>query len=148
MKKIVLLFTAALFAMTTSCDETKRVLDVAGDVQLSGTYTVTQINSKASTANNTDEQTLSFAALDRSIRGNTGCNTFFGNYTIDLYAITIGDLAVTKKACSASVMTQEDNLLVALSNTGSYSLQDDTLTLLSKTDRSVLLTAKKQTQEN
>jgi len=148
MKKIVLLFTAALFAMTTSCDETKRVLDVAGDVQLSGTYTVTQINSKASTANNTDEQTLSFAALDRSIRGNTGCNTFFGNYTIDLYAITIGDLAVTKKACSASVMTQEDNLLVALNNTGSYSLQDDTLTLLSKTDRSVLLTAKKQTQEN
>jgi len=147
MKNIVLLFTAALFAITTSCEETKRVLDVAGDVQLSGTYTVTQINSKASTALNADEQTLSFAALDRSIRGNTGCNTFFGNYTIDLYAITIGELAVTKKACPASVMTQENNLLSALNNTGSYSLQDDTLTLLSKTDRSVLLTAKKQKTE-
>lgn len=147
MKTAAFLTTLIVFIFASSCDETKKVLDVAGDVQLSGTYTVTQINNLSSDTGKATEQTLSFAALDRSIRGNTGCNTFFGNYTIDLYAITIGNLAVTEKGCVAPIMRKERNFLNALKNTGSYSLQDDTLTLLSKTDRSVLLTAKKQTTE-
>lgn len=128
----------------TSCDETKRVIDAAGSVQLSGTYTVTGLNSAKIAAG---DLTLGFAALDKSVNGSTGCNTFFGNYTIDYPALTFGELAVTKKACPGTTMKTETTYLEALNNVGSYGLQNGVLTLYSKTDRSVLITAKKDTQE-
>jgi heat shock protein HslJ len=122
------------------CDETKKVIDVAGSVQLSGSYTVVDFGKTVSTS---EPMTFSFAALDKSIRGNTGCNSFFGNYTIDLYALSFGDFSVTEKYCDEPVMIAERALLKALQNTGSYSLQDNVLTLYSKNDRSVLVKANK-----
>ena len=133
------LLTALLLFM--GCDETKKVIDVAGTVQLSGNYTVTEAGD---TAVNSEDVTFSLAALDKSISGNTGCNSFFGNYTIDLYAMSFGDLAVSEKYCDKDIMNTERRLLNALNNTGSYALQDGVLTLYSKTDRSVLLKATKE----
>ena len=127
----------------TSCDETKKVIDVAGSVQLTGNYTVSAINGKnpASKIN----PTFSLSAIDNSFRGTTGCNSVFGNYSIDLYAIDFGDLAVSEKFCpEKEIMTTERDFLDALNNTGSYTLQNGVLTLYSKTDRSVVLSAKKE----
>ena len=74
MKKFILiLLTTVLFI---SCDETKKVIDAAGNVQLSGTYNVVTVGGETVQNNN---PYITFTALDKAINGNTGCNSFFGN---------------------------------------------------------------------
>ena len=144
MKKVI--FAIAILISFISCDETKKVIDVAGSVQLSGTYTITKLDE--TTVGAKAGITVTFAAIDKSVRGNTGCNSFFGSYNNDLYALTFSEIAMTEKACPAgNIMQNEIKFANALNNTGSYNLQDNVLTLYSKTDRSVLLTAKKDTKE-
>lgn len=140
MKILNTLFIAAV--LFTSCDETKKVIDVAGNVQLSGNYTISSIGDNAVSEN---APTISFTALDKSVRGNTGCNSFFGNYALDLYALSFSDIASTEMACNQPIMTNENQFMAALRNTGSYSLENNVLTLYSKNDRSVLLSAAKKT---
>jgi heat shock protein HslJ len=138
---ISLLFFAMIF---TNCDETKKVIDLAGTVQLSGNYIVTEIGMSAVDPNS---MTFSLAALDKTINGNTGCNSFFGNYTLDMYALGFGDFAVTERYCDEPVMIAERAYLKALGESGSYTLQNNILTLYSKLDRSVLLKAQKETNQ-
>jgi len=126
------------------CDETKKVIDTAGSVQLSGMYTVNSIKGAKTGVTNIN---ISFAALDKSIRGNTGCNTFFGKYNNDLYALSFNDIAVTEMACEEPIHSREQNFLEVLRNTGSYTYDKGVLTLYSKTDRSELLTAKKDSTD-
>ncbi|MFC7356336.1 META domain-containing protein [Jejudonia soesokkakensis] len=148
MKNLVLIIAVVLLGSMSSCEETKKVIGVAGSVQLSGNYMVTDITGAPDKISKEgDPLTINFAALDRSIRGNTGCNTYFGTYTIDLYALSFSDIGATERACSEPVMAKESAFMMALGNTGSYELQNNILTLFSKTDRSVLLTAKKEVQE-
>lgn len=142
MKTLATLSLILFAVIVTGCDETKKVIDVAGSVQLTGSYTVTTLNGKKLV--NTTNPTFTMSALDNSFRGTTGCNSVFGNYTIDLYAINFGDLAVSEKFCSEKeIMKTERDFLDALNNAGSYALDNGVLTLYSKTDRSVLLSAKK-----
>lgn len=139
MKKLLPLLVALVFL--TSCDETKKVVDIAGNVQLSGTYTIATLEGESVT---TKTPSISFFALDKTVKGNTGCNSFFGNYTLDLYALSFNDIAATEMACDEPIMSTENKFMNALRNTGSYSIQKNTLTLYSKNDRSVLLTAAKE----
>jgi heat shock protein HslJ len=136
------LLTSILLAtfLFTSCDETKKVVDAAGSIQLSGTYTITSAMNKTITGT---DKNLTFAALDKSVKGNAGCNSFFGNYTLDLYALSFGTLASTEMYCDEPIMEKENAIFKALRDTGSYTLENDVLTLLSKNDRSVLLKATK-----
>ncbi len=134
-----ILISAVLFI---SCDETKKVIDVAGSVQLSGLYEVSSINGNQIEEN---KPTINFVALDKSIRGNTGCNSFFGKYTLDLYALSFAEIASTEMACDTPIMETENAFINALNNTGSYDLENSVLTLYSKIDRSVLLIAVKET---
>lgn len=139
MKNVVLTIFTALSLM--SCNETKKVIDTAGSVQLSGTYTIDSINGSEISEN---MPTIIFTALDKGIKGNAGCNSFFGKYTSDLYALSFEEIASTEMYCEEPIMDIENNFLQGLYNTGSYSLEDGILTLYSKTDRSVLITAKKE----
>ncbi|WP_432412591.1 META domain-containing protein [Rasiella sp. SM2506] len=134
---ISLVLTALLF---TGCEETKKVIDTAGRVQLSGTYNVTMAGAQKVTKS---ENSITFRALDNSVSGNAGCNDYFGNYTLDLYALNFGPIGVTEQYCDENIMKVERNVLNALRDTGSYTLENDVLTLLSKNDRSVLLKASK-----
>ncbi|AFL81000.1 heat shock protein [Aequorivita sublithincola DSM 14238] len=146
MKTLATLSLLLFTVIFTSCDETKKVIDVAGSVQLTGNYTVSAINGKK--LENTTNPTFTLSALDNSFRGTTGCNSVFGNYTIDLYAINFGQLAVSEKMCmDKSIMKTERDYLDALNNTGSYAIANGVLTLYSKTDRSVLMSAKKDSSE-
>ena len=86
-------------------------------------------------------------AYDKSIKGNTGCNSFFGKYALDLNVLTFSDIGSTEMACEQPIMDIENNFLQALRETGSFSLKDNVLTLLSKDDQSVLLKAQKETNE-
>lgn len=138
MKKVIILLTSVL--LLSSCDETKKVIDTAGQVQLSGSYTVQTINGNLIDENN---PTLSFNVLDKGVNGTTGCNRYFGSYSLDLYALSFSELASTEMACEEPIMTIEWDFMKALDQTGSYALSEGVLTLYSKLDRSVLLTAKK-----
>jgi len=134
MKALFTLLIATVFF--TSCDETKKVIDVAGNVQLSGNYTISTLGDRAVSEN---APTISFTALDKAIRGNTGCNSFFGNYALDLYALSFSGIGSTEMACDEPIMTNENQFLDALWKTGSYTLENNVLILYSKNDRSVLL---------
>lgn len=141
--KTIATLTMIFSLILTGCDETKRVIDVAGSVQLTGNYSVSAINGKKLTTET--NPTFSMSALDNSFRGTTGCNSVFGNYTLDLYAIDFGNLAVSEMYCAEKeVMKTERDFLDALNNTGSYAIENNVLTLYSKTDRSVLLKASKE----
>lgn len=147
MKTITYLSILIFAVIFTSCDETKRVIDAAGNIQLTGNYTVTQINGNK--PQGAVVPTFSLSAVDNSFKGTTGCNSVFGNYNLDLYAIDFGDLAVSAKECAESdVMQNERNFLDALKSTGSYDMQNNVLTFYSKTDRSIVLKASKETNKN
>lgn len=131
------------FLLMTSCDETKKAIDVAENINLSGSYIVSSINGEKvkSTA-----PSITFVAIDKTVRGKTGCNSFFGNYTTDLYALSITELAVSEMYCEdEDIQKTERDFLNALNNLGSYSLEDNVLTLYSIKDRSVLAKASKNT---
>ncbi|MBL4662656.1 MAG: META domain-containing protein [Flavobacteriaceae bacterium] len=141
-------FFTVLFAalVLVSCDETKKVIDVAGSVQLSGAYKVSSVYNTAVSEN---APTFNFFALDKTIKGNTGCNSFFGNYSLDLYAITFSDIGSTEMACDQPIMDVENSFLKALRNAGSYNIENSVLTIYSKSDRSVLMVAiKNRAAEN
>lgn len=140
MKNLLSLFL--VLTLFISCDETKKVVDIAGNVQLSGTYTVATLDGEEVTANH---PSISFFALDKTVKGNTGCNNFFGKYTLDLYVLSFSEVGATEMACDEPIMSNENKFMNALYNTGSYSIQKNTLKLYSKADRSVLLTATKET---
>lgn len=142
MKTLATLSLLIFTVIFTSCEETKKVIDVAGSVQLTGNYTVSAINGKKLA--NTSNPTFTLSALDNSIKGTTGCNSVFGTYSLDLYTISFKDLAVSEKAClDKNIMKSERDFLDALNNTGSYNLENGALTFYSKTDRSVVLSASK-----
>lgn len=143
MKTLATLTILVCTLLFSGCDETKKVIDVAGNVQLTGSYTVTALNGKKLA--NTTNPTFTLSALDNSFRGTTGCNSVFGNYTIDLFAINFGDLAVSEKMCmDKNIMGTEMDFLNALKEAGSYTLENNILKIFSKYDQSVLLSAKKE----
>src|SRR5690554_4542973 len=82
--------------ITTSCDETKKVIDVAGNINLAGTYGISSINGEKP---KTTAPTITFVAMDKTLRGTTGCNSYFANYSIDLYTMDISELAVSEMYC-------------------------------------------------
>lgn len=139
MRKLISMLVLSL--LFTGCDETKKVIDAAGQVQLSGTYHILSIGQDIISEN---APNITFSALEKKVNGSTGCNRFFGTYTLDLYALGFSEIASTEMACEEPIMTRENAFLSALDQTGSYTLETEILTLYSKTDRSVLLTAKKQ----
>jgi len=140
MKKFITVIVIAL--LISACDETKKVVNVAENVPLSGAYKISSISNKAVSEN---APTINFITLEKTIRGNTGCNNFFGNYTIDLYALSFHDIGSTEMACEQPIMDVENAFLRALWNTGSYDLENSVLTLYSKNDRSIILVAIKET---
>jgi len=63
------------------------------------------------------------------LRGNGGCNGFFGSYETNGTALAIGALGATKMMCEAEVMAGEDALLGILARTTAYERDGTTLVL-------------------
>jgi heat shock protein HslJ len=61
--------------------------------------------------------------------GSAGCNTFNGDYESSGDTLTFGPLASTKMACEQGVMDQEAQVLAALGEVTSWSVEEDRLTL-------------------
>ncbi len=68
---------------------------------------------------------------DGKVRGNAGCNQFFGNFTTAGDAISIGPFGTTRKHCGKVIMKAERDFLAALSSARRYSFKHLRLTLVS-----------------
>ena len=143
------IFTAisliVLVILFTSCNETKKVIEDTGSVQITGKYNVTALyDTKVS-----KDKGISFeiSELNKSIRGTTGCNSFFGAVAKEGLSLRITDLNISENYCDDLVMKSEQNLVRALNTAGSYILKKDILTLYADSDHSVILNAIKDTIE-
>lgn len=68
------------------------------------------------------------------VSGFSGCNQFFGPYTLDRDRVTIGPLAGSMMACEPAATKVENAVQAALAGTFRYVLADGRLTLISGTD--------------
>ncbi len=66
---------------------------------------------------------------DGTVSGNSGCNTFVGNYKRGTDTLEFGDLAQTAMACDDGIMKQEQAFLAALKQSKTYELGKGTLDL-------------------
>jgi heat shock protein HslJ len=74
------------------------------------------------------------------IAGSTGCNRFFGSYTVSGDTLSFGQLGSTMMACPDEVMQQETSFLQLMGVVASYSIVDDTLTLSTADGQSLVFT--------
>ncbi|SCX90845.1 Heat shock protein HslJ [Nonlabens sp. Hel1_33_55] len=123
---------AILFISTTSCDETRQVLNTGSRVELNGSYNVNQLNGNTVSAG----QTINFNGLAKTISGNAGCNTYNAPFTIETYQLNIGNVALTRMSCPD--MSMENNFLAAVEKVTSYQKTDGTLTLLDANNNVVI----------
>lgn len=65
--------------------------------------------------------TLTFA--DGAVSGSSGCNTFRSGYGVDGAQITVQPAIVTRKACAAELMEQEQQFLAALQSSMTFSIE-------------------------
>jgi heat shock protein HslJ len=68
--------------------------------------------------------------VDGSIKGNGGCNNFFGSLQTTDGGISVGELGATRMACPADVMDREMAFMKALQDSTQFELGDNSLHLL------------------
>ncbi|MFN8185489.1 MAG: META domain-containing protein [Gaiellales bacterium] len=74
--------------------------------------------------------TLAFAD-DGTLAGTSGCNQYGGGFTVDGDALTVEPLRSTRMACEDDVMAQEFAYTTALEAAQSFSIDGDTLEIVS-----------------
>ena len=75
--------------------------------------------------------------VDGSIKGNGGCNGFFGSLEQSDSGIGVGPFGSTRKACSAAIMSRETAFMDAVQKTSGFKTRGDSMSLLDE-DGSVL----------
>ncbi|MFL0353369.1 META domain-containing protein [Xanthomarina sp. GH4-25] len=106
--------------------------------QIPGTYQVTSIEKNDASSNNL---TLQFDNITKTVSGFSGCNRFTGNYKLDGNSITLGPLASTRMACKGSENTIEQKMLQALSQVNVIRFENQEL-ILSNNDLELLKATK------
>ena len=66
---------------------------------------------------------------DGTITGNSGCNGFGGDYSVDGDQVTFGQIVSTLMACDDPRMAQEEAVHRVLTETVRYKIEGNTLTL-------------------
>jgi heat shock protein HslJ len=66
---------------------------------------------------------------DGTVAGNSGCNGFGGNYTVEGDQVTFSEIVSTLIACEEPIMSQEGAVLEALTDAVVYEIEGNTLTL-------------------
>ncbi len=70
-------------------------------------------------------------AVDGSIDGNGGCNSFFGALQKTDDGIAVGELGATQMACPEDIMDRETAFMQALQSTARLEIGENSLQLLS-----------------
>jgi heat shock protein HslJ len=66
---------------------------------------------------------------DGTVTGNSGCNGLGGTYTVEGDQVTFSEVVSTLMACDDPRMEQEDAFQQVLTDTASYKVEGNTLTL-------------------
>ena len=77
-------------------------------------------------------------AVDGSINGHAGCNTFFGSLTQTDSGIAVGQLGSTRMACPEPIMNRESAFLSALQQATEFEVSAARMTSLDA-DRTLLI---------
>ena len=68
--------------------------------------------------------------IDGSIKGNAGCNTFFGSLEQSKTGLGVGPLGTSRKACAEVIMSREATFLDAVQKTADLESGRDSMSLL------------------
>ena len=77
---------------------------------------------------------------DSTMAGNSGCNGYGGNYTVEGNQITFTEIVSTLMLCDEPVMEQEEAVYQVLTDTPTFQIEGNTLTLTNN-DRMLVFTA-------
>ena len=81
---------------------------------------------------------------DGTISGNVGCNSFGGDYKVDGDKITFGPISSTLMMCAdTAIADQETAVLNTLTDTMTFVIAGDTLTITSADGSSAIVLARK-----
>jgi heat shock protein HslJ len=69
-------------------------------------------------------------AVDGSIKGNAGCNRFFGTLEMHEGELSVGELGATRKMCPADIMQKERAFMQALQDARHFEMGQNSLQLL------------------
>jgi heat shock protein HslJ len=76
---------------------------------------------------------------DEQLSGNVGCNGFGGEYKVEGDGITFGPIISTEMFCEGPVGEQEATTLAVLSESATFVLDGDVLTITSADGNSVIV---------
>jgi heat shock protein HslJ len=76
---------------------------------------------------------------DGTVTGDSGCNGLGGNYTVEGDQVTFSEIVSTLMACDDPRMVQEDAVHQVLTDTATYKIEGNTLTLMNN-DMALVLT--------
>jgi heat shock protein HslJ len=76
---------------------------------------------------------------DGTVAGTSGCNEFGGGYAVEGDQITFKEIVSTLKLCDTPLMGQEEAMYQVLTETATYHIEDNTLTITNN-DRVLVLT--------
>lgn len=124
--------TTSVSTTTTAPATTVTTLPIPDPIKLAGTRWVATTmfigGAEVQFVNNA-RPTIDFNNDGRSFGGSTGCNSYFGEYTIGGGTISFGDMGMTEIACDEPLMTQESHVMAVLVEASIYSVEDGILTI-------------------
>lgn len=140
MKRIPLLWIA-LFVIAGS------VLTACSGIapaSLAGTWKLVSYGSSTSLtpAAANVETSLTFGS-DGKLNGNVGCNSFNGDYKVNGNTIVFGPIASTMMACADPIGRQESAVFSVFTNSASYKVDGNMLTVTSLDGNSIAVFAQK-----
>ena len=120
-----LLFSFFVFFILSGCKDKKEHTFATGDIR-GVTWQLSDIGDKQLT---TDIKTTLIFGEDYKISGNTGCNNYFGTYTLMPYAegFKVSNIGSTRKMCPEEIMERENTYLEVLGKAVSIKFNDNKL---------------------
>ncbi|WP_170234459.1 MULTISPECIES: META domain-containing protein [Bizionia] len=135
MKLITLLIT--VFLLNCGGANNGTVMAEKTNKLTSGPFTVSKVNGDAYS-----NLTVEFDTQTQKVSGFSGCNRFFGDYTVNGNQLNFGALATTHKMCSPEDNIKEQHLLKALAEVNAFDISGTTLQL--KNNEATVLVAEQK----
>lgn len=127
MKFLLSIFTVLI--TTFSCKSTKDVAEKSTAMQdpIFGTYSISKLVNQDILSTNLS---ITFEEGTNRVSGRSGCNNFFGSYTVEGDSISLDKIGSTKKFCGPEIGKVESEFLNALIAIKTFTLKDGVLSLL------------------
>jgi heat shock protein HslJ len=131
-KYLLILFVTSLALSACASQESS--------TSLIGTWNLTSYGPAASqTPAVADSEAKVTFNEDGTVVGSSGCNGFGGNYTVEGDQIKFDQITSNLMACDAARMAQEDAVHQVLTETATYTIEGNTLTITNN-DRVLVFT--------